>query len=112
MSCRCEEMAQLKEKIDDLALVLDESERFYGYNDKSIEQLQTAKTNAYTATKSTCVQSDASIMPEMTEDMEDAHTTVVKSIETALKAMEEKYQEYKSEDKAAHENEDNPAYGQ
>lgn len=96
-------MTQLKNQMDKLTLVLDESERFCQYDDKAIERLKDAKTNAYTATKSTSVQSDVSVMPEMTDFIEDSHTTVVNAIEAALKAMGEKYTEYENEDNLAHE---------
>lgn len=103
MSCKCGEMTQLKNQMNKLALVLDDSECFGQYNDKAIEQLKKAKTNAYTATKSTSVQSDVNVMPEMTDFIEDAHTTVVNAIGVALKAMEGKYLEYENEDNLAHE---------
>lgn len=95
-------MTQLKNQIDKLTLVLDESDSFRQYNDNAIERLKDARRNAYTATKSTSVQSDVSSMPEMTDLIEDAHTIVVNAIEVALIAMGEKYLEYENEDNLAH----------
>ena len=103
MSCKCDEMRLLKDQMDKLTPILEESERFFQYKGQAIEQLKTAKSNAYTATKSTSVQTDVSSMPEMTDVIEDAHTAVVSAIEAALEAMKEKYQEYENEDKVAHE---------
>lgn len=103
MSCKCDEMGLLKNQMDKLTPILDKSERFSQYNDQAIERLKKAKTDAYTATKSTSVQTDVSSMPEMTDVIEDAHTAVVSAIEAALEAMKEKYQEYENEDKVAHE---------
>lgn len=102
MECRCTEMEKLTKQMEKLSQILNKSDRFCDYNEKAIEKLQDAKKNAYDATKSTCVQNDVSVMPEMTDLIEDSHSTVVKAIEDALIAMEEKYWEYEEEDNSYH----------
>lgn len=98
MACRCAEMRVLRKQMDDLKLLLEKSSTFNTYNDKAISQLEKAKSNSWNATKSTSVQSDVSVLPAMTDLIEDAHASVVVTIEAALVAMSERYSDYERED--------------
>lgn len=105
MACRCSDMRALKKQMDDLNALLEKSSTFSMYNDKAIAQLEKGQTNSWFATKSTSVESDVTVMPSMTDLIEEAHDSVVAIIKNAISAMGERYSEYEAEDALEHENE-------
>ena len=105
MACRCSDMRALKKQMDDLNALLEKSSTFNMYNDKAIAQLEKGQTNSWSATKSTSVESDVTVMPSMTDLIEEAHDSVVDIIKNAIIAMGERYSEYEAEDTLEHENE-------
>lgn len=102
MACRCSEMRKLKRQMDDLNALLEKSNTFIMYKDKTITQLEKAQNNSWQATQSSSVKSDVTIMPTMTDLIEEAHDSVVYIIENALIAMGELYSEYEAEDALEH----------